>query len=142
MKIIETVAEMQQEALALRRAGKKIGFVPTMGYLHAGHLSLMQLAHERAEAIVVSVFVNPTQFGPKEDFGKYPRDIEHDKHLCREEKVDFFFCPSPEEMYAADYSVFVNDEKLAAGLCGASRPGHFRGVDTIVAKLFNIVQPD
>lgn len=142
MKVIESVADMQQEALALKRAGKRIGFVPTMGYLHEGHLSLIRLAHENADVVVVSVFVNPTQFGPKEDFGKYPRDIERDKQLCRQERTDIFFAPPAAEMYAADHSVYINDEKLAAGLCGASRPGHFRGVDTVVAKLFNIVQPD
>jgi pantoate--beta-alanine ligase len=142
MKVIESVADMQQEALALKRAGKRIGFVPTMGYLHEGHLSLIRLAHEQADVAVVSVFVNPTQFGPKEDFGKYPRDIERDKQLCRLEKTDVFFAPPAAEMYAADHSVYITDEKLAAGLCGASRPGHFRGVDTVVAKLFNIVQPD
>ena len=142
MKVIESVADMQREALALKRAGKRIGFVPTMGYLHEGHLSLIRLARDHADVAVVSVFVNPTQFGPKEDFGKYPRDIERDKNLCRAEKTDFFFAPPAAEMYANDHSVYVNDEKLASGLCGASRPGHFRGVDTVVAKLFNIVQPD
>ncbi len=142
MKVIESVADMQQEALALKRAGKRIGFVPTMGYLHEGHLSLIRLARENADVVVVSVFVNPTQFGPKEDFGKYPRDIERDKQLCRQERTDVFFAPPAAEMYAKDHSVYINDEKLASGLCGASRPGHFRGVDTVVAKLFNIVQPD
>ena len=142
MKVIESVADMQQEALALKRAGKRIGFVPTMGYLHEGHLSLIRLARENADVVVVSVFVNPTQFGPKEDFGKYPRDIERDKQLCRLEKTDIFFSPPAEEMYAKDYSVYISDEKLASDLCGAARPGHFRGVDTVVAKLFNIVQPD
>ncbi|MFH0909662.1 MAG: pantoate--beta-alanine ligase [bacterium] len=142
MKVIESVADMQQETLALRRAGKRIGFVPTMGYLHEGHLSLIRLARDRADIVVVSVFVNPTQFGPKEDFSTYPRDIERDKQLCRHEKADIFFAPDAEEMYAKDHSVYISDEKLAAGLCGASRPGHFRGVDTVVAKLFNIVQPD
>jgi pantoate--beta-alanine ligase len=133
---------MQKEALALRRAGKRIGFVPTMGFLHEGHASLIRIARRRADVVVVSIFVNPTQFGPKEDFKTYPRDLERDAALCAKEGTDIVFSPDVNGMYAPDHSVYVNDEVLARGLCGASRPGHFRGVDTIVAKLFNIVQPD
>ncbi len=133
---------MQQAAQDLRRAGRRIGFVPTMGYLHEGHGSLMHLAREHADVLVVSIFVNPTQFGPNEDFSKYPRDFERDEELCRRDKTDVVFYPSAADMYPSDSSVAVVEEKLSRGLCGASRPGHFRGVCTVVAKLFNIVQPD
>jgi len=125
-----------------RRAGKRIGFVPTMGFLHEGHLSLIRKARERTELVVVSIFVNPTQFGPQEDFDKYPRDREMDDGLCRAERVAALFVPVADEMYAVDRSVWVDETGLSRGLCGASRPGHFRGVATVVAKLFNIVQPD
>ena len=133
---------MQNVALALRAQGKRIGFVPTMGYLHEGHASLMRLAREHSDVLVVSIFVNPTQFGPKEDFSKYPRDFERDEALCQREKTDIVFYPSAADMYPSDSSVAVVEEKLSRGLCGASRPGHFRGVCTVVAKLFNIVQAD
>jgi len=133
---------MQNVALALRAQGKRIGFVPTMGYLHEGHASLMRLAREHSDVLVVSIFVNPTQFGPREDFSKYPRDFERDEALCQREKTDIVFYPSAADMYPSDSSVAVVEEKLSRGLCGASRPGHFRGVCTVVAKLFNIVQAD
>ncbi len=133
---------MQKAALALRALGKAIGFVPTMGYLHEGHASLIRIARTRADIVVVSLFVNPTQFGPQEDLSKYPRDFERDENICRHENVDIIFYPTPENMYLPDHSVYVSEEKLSTGLCGASRPGHFRGVATVVAKLFNIVQPD
>jgi pantoate--beta-alanine ligase len=142
MKTITSASVMQLEAIGLKRAGRTIGFVPTMGFLHEGHLSLMRIARRHADTVVASLFVNPTQFGPKEDFKTYPRDPERDAALCEKEGVDILFAPETATMYAADHSVYVNDEKLAQGLCGASRPGHFRGVDTIVAKLFNIVLPD
>jgi pantoate--beta-alanine ligase len=133
---------MQHLALELKRAGKTIGFVPTMGFLHAGHLSLMQLARKRCDVLVVSIFVNPTQFGPNEDLDAYPRDFERDESLCAQEGVDLIFYPTPGSMYSADSSVWVDEESLSGVLCGASRPGHFRGVCTVVAKLFNLVQPD
>lgn len=142
MQIIRTPAEMQETALKLRAQGKRVGFVPTMGYLHEGHGSLMRLARQHADVLVVSIFVNPSQFGPSEDFSKYPRDFENDESLCRREKTDFVFYPSVADMYPPDSSVAVIEEKLSRGLCGAARPGHFRGVCTVVAKLFNIVLPD
>lgn len=142
MQIIHTPLEMQERALGLKRAGQVIGFVPTMGFLHEGHLSLMRLARELCDVLVVSIFVNPTQFGPNEDLDAYPRDFEWDEALCREAKVDFLFYPEPTNMYAENASVWVEEETLSSVLCGASRPGHFRGVCTVVAKLFNIVQPD
>lgn len=142
MKIIHTPAEMQRRALELKREGRVIGFVPTMGFLHAGHLSLMQQAREQCDVLVASIFVNPTQFGPNEDLDAYPRDFERDESLCEEEGVDLLFYPEPNTMYAADASVWVDEESLSGVLCGAARPGHFRGVCTVVAKLFNLVQPE
>lgn len=142
MKIINTPAEMQQTAQSLRRAGKTIGFVPTMGYLHEGHLSLMQIARANAGIVVASIFVNPAQFGPNEDLAAYPRDFARDEKLCREAGVDLLFYPTPENMYLSGHSVWVDEESLSTVLCGAARPGHFRGVCTVVAKLLNIVLPD
>jgi len=142
MKIIHTPEEMQQAAQALRREGKTIGFVPTMGFLHEGHLSLMRIAREAADVVVSSIFVNPTQFGPNEDLDAYPRDFERDEKLCREAGVDLLFYPSSENMHLAGHSVWVNEESLTGVLCGAARPGHFRGVCTVVAKLLNMVLPD
>jgi len=141
MKIITTVREMQTEAKKLRQAGKIIGFVPTMGYLHEGHLSLIRIARKRADVVVISIFVNPTQFGPNEDLDKYPRDIKRDEKLASETGVDIIFYPSNEEMYPERYLTYVTVEKITETLCGASRPGHFRGVTTICTKLFNIVKP-
>lgn len=142
MDIIRTVEGMRERVSAARRKGQRIGFVPTMGYLHEGHMSLVRTARERSDVVVVSIFVNPTQFLPGEDLARYPRDFERDRGLCEREGVAVIFAPGPEGMYTAGHSVFVDEQKLAAGLCGASRPGHFRGVLTVVAKLFNIVQPD
>lgn len=142
MNIVQSVNDMQQTALRLRREGTRIGFVPTMGYLHEGHLSLMRIARKHADVAVVSIFVNPTQFGPNEDLSKYPRDFERDEGLCRRENVDVVFYPAADDMYPKDHSTWVVEERLSRGLCGASRPGHFRGVCTVVAKLFNIVLPD
>jgi len=142
MDIIRTPADMQSRARAMRAEGKRIGFVPTMGYLHEGHLSLVRIAQEHADVVVVSIFVNPTQFAPGEDLDKYPRDFERDEQACRDAGADIIFYPSVDDIYAKDQSVYVEEEKLSCGLCGASRPGHFRGVTTIVAKLFNLVLPD
>ncbi len=128
--------------MGLKRAGQVIGFVPTMGFLHEGHLSLMRIAREQCDVLVVSIFVNPTQFGPNEDLDAYPRDFKRDEALCREAKVDFLFYPDPSNMYMETASVWVEEESLSSVLCGASRPFHFRGVCTVVAKLFNLVQPD
>lgn len=142
MRIITSVQDMQEGSRQLRCRGRRIGLVPTMGFLHEGHLSLIRKAREAADAIVVSIFVNPTQFGPGEDYGDYPRDFHRDSRLCEEAGVDLLFCPSVEALYPDGYSVYVDETQLSAGLCGASRPGHFRGVATVVAKLFLIVQPD
>ncbi|MBM4164587.1 MAG: pantoate--beta-alanine ligase [Lentisphaerae bacterium] len=142
MRVIEKPEEMQAWAVETKRAGVRLGLVPTMGYLHEGHLSLVRLARERCGAVVLSLFVNPTQFGPGEDFNAYPRAVERDIELCRSAGVDVVFFPQAAVMYAPDASVTVVEEQLSAGLCGASRPGHFRGVCTVVAKLFNIALPD
>lgn len=142
MKIVTTPAEMQKTAQRLRGDGKTIGFVPTMGFLHEGHLSLMKIARAHCDVLVVSIFVNPTQFGPNEDLDAYPRDFERDEKLCREEGVDVLFYPTPSTMYLDAHSVWVDEESLSGVLCGASRPGHFRGVCTVVAKLLNLVLPD
>ena len=122
--------------------GRKIAFVPTMGALHEGHLSLVEMAKESADVVVVSIFVNPTQFAPNEDFESYPRDVERDLGILQEMGVDYVFTPSREEMYPADHSFFVDEEKISKTLCGVSRPSHFRGVATVCTKLFNIVLPD
>jgi pantoate--beta-alanine ligase len=168
MKVISSIAAMQRLAGKWRRAGIKTGFVPTMGYLHAGHLSLVRAARKRAGkngVVVVSIYVNPAQFGPKEDFSKYPRDLPRDLKLLRELGVDVVFTPGDAEMYSGNsgtgilpvssptrhtgkmpvplqFSTYVVEEKLSQGMEGAARPTHFRGVTTIVAKLFNLVQPD
>ncbi len=142
MKIISSPEEMQKQARLLIQSGEDISFVPTMGYLHAGHVSLMKIAREYADTVVVSIFVNPAQFGPNEDLAAYPRDFERDEKLCREAGVDILFYPNSENMYLDDHSLWLSEESLSTVLCGASRPGHFRGVCTIVAKLLNIVQPD
>jgi pantoate--beta-alanine ligase len=142
MKIIRTIEEMQQTSQAWKREGRKVGMVPTMGFLHAGHLSLVHAAKKVADVCVVSIFVNPTQFGPAEDLARYPRDFERDCQLCREAGVDAVFAPEPAEMYAPDYSTWVVEERLSGPLCGEKRPGHFRGVTSVVAKLFNAALPD
>lgn len=141
MQIITSVSEMQSLAAQLRVQGKNIGLVPTMGALHEGHLSLVKIASDRADIVVVSIFVNPTQFGPSEDFSKYPRPIEADVAACEAAGVDYVFNPSPEEIYPKGYSTYIGEEHIAKPLEGASRPSHFRGVTTVVAKLFNIVRP-
>ena len=143
MNIIQTIPEMQNAAAAWHRAGRRIGCVPTMGALHPGHLSLVQQARNAgAEIVVVTIFVNPTQFGPAEDFSRYPRNFERDAQLCRGAGVDAIFAPAAAEMYASDSSSWVTEEMLSLPLCGERRPGHFRGVTTVVTKLFHAVQPD
>jgi pantoate--beta-alanine ligase len=138
MIIIESVAQMQE--FARQRRGE-IALVPTMGYLHEGHASLMVEARRRAKTVVVSIFVNPTQFGVNEDLDSYPRDFERDRKVAGDAGVDVIFAPKAADMYPAGYQSYLNVEEITAHLCGASRPGHFRGVTTVVAKLFNIVMP-
>ena len=133
---------MQSFSTSLRMDGKKIAFVPTMGYFHKGHLSLMKEAKKMADCLVVSIYVNPTQFGPKEDFSKYPRDLDRDLKMAESVNVDVIFYPPDKEMYPANYQTHVDVEKVTQNLCGMSRPGHFRGVATVCNKLFNIVKPD
>lgn len=142
MRIATTIADVRQQVAQWRAEGLSVGLVPTMGYLHEGHQSLMDAARQACDAVVASVFVNPIQFGPNEDYDSYPRDLERDAAICEEHGVDLVFHPSVEEMYPAGFATFVSDDALADTLCGASRPGHFRGVCTVVTKLFNIVQPD
>jgi pantoate--beta-alanine ligase len=144
VRIVSKISAMQRLARQWQRAGKTVVFVPTMGFLHRGHASLMARARQlagRNGRVVVSVYVNPTQFGPNEDFAKYPRDVKGDQRLCRAAGVDVFFAPDNAEMYPADFSTAVQEETLALGMEGAARPGHFRGVTTVVAKLFNAVLP-
>lgn len=141
--MIQTISAMQAWSRAARAAGRRVGFVPTMGYLHEGHLSLMREAKRRADVCVVSIYVNPTQFGPKEDFSKYPRDFDRDRMLCESVGVDAIFAPTDAEMYPAGAATtWVEESSVSERWDGASRPGHFRGVCTVVAKLFNIVLPD
>ena len=139
---IKTIAEMRAASAHARRGGKRLGFVPTMGALHEGHLSLVRAARAQCDAVAASLFVNPTQFGPSEDFSKYPRSFERDRELLEAEGVSLLFAPSVEEMYPKGAVTFVTVEGLSEKLCGRSRPGHFRGVTTVVAKLFHIVRPD
>jgi len=141
MRTITAIADMQSHTESLRSAGKRIGFVPTMGFLHEGHLSLMGRARQENDIVVASIFVNPTQFGPKEDLDRYPRDAAGDRAKCVTAGVDFLFMPSAAEMYPEKPSVFVTVEGISDILEGAIRPGHFRGVATVVAKLFHIVKP-
>lgn len=141
MRIIEDPHAMQHWALAERRAGKSIGFVPTMGALHEGHLSLVRRCRVENDWCVVSIFVNPLQFGPSEDLEKYPRDVERDTALLASESADIVFLPTPHTMYPPGFSMRVEEKVLSKVLCGASRPGHFAGVTTVVLKLFNLVQP-
>ncbi|MDD5042680.1 MAG: pantoate--beta-alanine ligase [Candidatus Omnitrophica bacterium] len=142
MKIIRQPGKMSVEMRKCRRAGKSIGLVPTMGALHEGHFSLIRKAREENDIVAVSIFVNPAQFGPGEDFKKYPRQSGKDTVYCRRMGVDFVFSPCAKDMYPEGYSTFVNVDGLSDALCGSSRPGHFRGVATVLSKLFNIVLPD
>lgn len=133
---------MQSHAISLRSSGRLIALVPTMGCLHEGHLSLIDIAKEKGDKVIVSIFVNPTQFGPSEDYDKYPRELENDLEKCRERGVDIVFNPTVDEMFPRGYSTYVKEEQLSAGLCGVSRPYHFRGVTTVCLKLFNLTRPD
>lgn len=142
MEIVSDPVKMRQLAQEWRSQGQKIALVPTMGYFHDGHLSLMRYGREAADKLVVSLFVNPTQFGPSEDLATYPRDLERDLGMAREVGVDVLYTPEPAAMYPPGYQTYVTVEGLSRGLCGASRPGHFRGVATVVLKLLNQVQPD
>jgi pantoate--beta-alanine ligase len=142
MKVVTTVEELRGALKEERRRGKTIGFVPTMGYLHAGHLSLVQKAKETADVVVMSIFVNPTQFGPNEDYESYPRDFERDRRLAEEAGVDVLFHPPVSEIYPGDEILRIEVTRRVDVLCGKSRPGHFDGVATVLIKLFNIVQPD
>ena len=142
MKIVTGIPQLRKLIAAQRRQGRSVGLVPTMGALHEGHLSLIRLAKQRTKYVVVSIFVNPAQFGPKEDFSKYPRDLKRDAALCKAAGADLIFAPKVKDVYPDNYRTYVTVEQLTEGLCGASRPGHFRGVATVVAKLFNMVQPD
>lgn len=141
MEVISSISEIQNLTRRLERDGKKIGFVPTMGYLHEGHLSLIDLIRDQSDFIILSIFVNPTQFGLGEDLEKYPRDRERDLQLCRDRKVDYIFAPDAAEMYLHDASTYVSEEDVSTGLCGQARPTHFKGVTTICAKLFNLCRP-
>ncbi|RUM60382.1 MAG: pantoate--beta-alanine ligase [Persephonella sp.] len=141
-KLIKSISEMKEIVKDLKIEGLSIGFVPTMGYLHEGHISLMECSKRENDITIVSIFVNPIQFGKNEDFDKYPRDIERDLKICKEVGVNYLFNPSQKEMYPKGYSTFVIVEGLTEKLCGAFREGHFRGVTTVVNKLFNIVKPD
>jgi len=141
MQVVRKIEEMQEISDRLRQEGKRIGFVPTMGYLHEGHLSLVRKAKDLCDSVVVSIFVNPTQFGPGEDFERYPRDEEGDKSKLEQEGVDFLFIPEIRDMYLLGYQTYVDVTEVSKGLCGDFRPGHFRGVATVVAKLFNLVKP-
>ncbi len=141
IQIIETVREMQAFSESLRRQGKTVSFVPTMGFFHEGHLDLMREGRRRADCLVVSIYVNPTQFGPTEDLDRYPRNFDRDRSLAESVGVDVIYFPSNREMYPPGYQTYVNVEEVTDNLCGLSRPGHFRGVTTVCCKLFNIVKP-
>ena len=142
MKIVETIQEVRNQVKEWRKQGISVGLVPTMGYLHEGHKSLIDRAVAENDKVVVSVFVNPMQFGPKEDLASYPRDLERDAAICEEAGAALVFHPQPEEMYHKGFSSFVDMDTLTGGLCGKTRPIHFRGVCTVVSKLFHIVMPD
>jgi pantoate--beta-alanine ligase len=141
VEVITSIEEIQQISIRFEREEKKIGFVPTMGFLHAGHLSLIDLIRERSDIVILSIFVNPTQFGVGEDLEKYPRDMERDLKLCRERKVDYIFAPQAHDIYPEGASTYVLEESVSQGLCGEARPTHFKGVTTICAKLFNLCRP-
>jgi pantoate--beta-alanine ligase len=141
MRLIEHIQDMRRWSEAERCAGRRIVLVPTMGFLHEGHLRLVREGKNRGDRLAVSIFVNPAQFAPHEDYEGYPRDFERDRGLLEREGVDVLFCPSADEMYGLGYETYVDVERLSPLLCGVSRPGHFRGVATVVAKLFNIVRP-
>jgi len=142
MEVVTTIEAVREHVAAARKNGKKIGLVPTMGAFHLGHIALIERAVKDCDFVVVSIFVNPTQFGPGEDFQEYPRSFDADLDICRKSGVDLVFAPSTDQMYASENLTWVNVEKLTEPLCGRFRPAHFRGVTTVCAKLFNIVQPD
>ena len=142
MKVVSTIQEVRELVKEWKRNGESVGFVPTMGYLHEGHGSLITKARENNDKVVVSIFVNPMQFGPSEDLESYPRDLDKDSKFCESLGADLIFHPEPEEMYHDDFSSYVDMSVLTEELCGLSRPVHFRGVCTVVNKLFNIIQPD
>ncbi|MGD9110142.1 MAG: pantoate--beta-alanine ligase [Phycisphaerales bacterium] len=142
MEVVKTIEKVRGLVKKVRKQDKTIGLVPTMGALHIGHISLIKAAAQRSDFVVVSIFVNPTQFGPSEDFDKYPRPFEQDSQICRDNGADVVFAPSSEDMYGQSSLTWVDVDKLTEPLCGRSRPGHFRGVTTVCAKLFNIVMPD
>ena len=142
MKVVKTVEEMQQEARKCRMSGRRIALVPTMGALHEGHLSLIDLARESADVVIVSIYVNPAQFAPNEDFRSYPRDLDRDLEICQAKGVNLVFAPDDAEMYPDDHTFFVDEDKVSKTLCGMSRSNHFRGVSTVCTKLFNITCPD
>lgn len=141
MDIIRDIPPLKEKIKNIRETGKTIGFVPTMGYLHQGHLSLIRAAREECDFVVVSIYVNPIQFGAGEDFEEYPRDLTRDAQLSQEVGVDLIFAPSDPAMYPGGYATFVEVKRLTEGLCGKNRPGHFKGVTTVVTKLFNLVEP-
>ncbi|MCX6159477.1 MAG: pantoate--beta-alanine ligase [Ignavibacteriae bacterium] len=141
MKVIREIKPMQEIAEFFRRAGKTVGFVPTMGFLHEGHVALMLAARDECDVVIASIFVNPTQFLPNEDFAQYPRDFLRDFYICKQAGVDYIFNPSAEDMYGENYKTYVNVEDLSEKLEGKYRPGHFKGVATVVLKLFNICKP-
>ncbi len=142
MRVVRTIADLRALLRPLREAGKRIGFVPTMGFLHEGHEALIRQSAARCDATVVSIFVNPTQFGPSEDLASYPKDLERDQNLCLEAGTTVLFLPEAGEIYPTGFQTHVEPGRLAEPLCGRFRPGHFRGVATVVAKLFNMVEPD
>ncbi len=142
MRVIKNIREMHSYSLKMRSRNKTIGFVPTMGYLHEGHLFLVEAARKKADIVVVSIFINPIQFGPREDLARYPRDLTRDKKLLQNFSVDILFLPEASSLYPEGFKTYVEVEGLSGKMCGRSRPTHFRGVTTIVAKLFNIVSPD
>jgi pantoate--beta-alanine ligase len=142
MRVIERISDLKAVIRSQRSSGKTIGFVPTMGYLHEGHMSLVKASREDNDFTIMSIFVNPAQFGPNEDFEKYPRDMERDTRMAEEAGVDIIFAPSKDEMYPDGYKTYIEVEDITEVLCGKTRPGHFKGVTTVVAKLFNIVEPD
>ncbi len=142
MRIIRSINKIKKEIVEIKKDRKTIGFVPTMGALHNGHISLIRKARKENDVVIISIFVNPTQFGPNEDYKRYPRPFKKDIKISNRENVDIIFYPSPNEMYPEGYLTYVNVEKLSKLLCGVTRPTHFRGVTTVVLKLFNIVKPD
>ena len=142
MKLVDNIQRMSMLSKILKKEGKSIGFVPTMGYLHDGHMSLARAARQHTDVVVISIFVNPAQFGPGEDLEKYPKDLKRDEEIAGLAGADVLFCPSVSEMYPEGYATYVNVERLTETLCGKSRPEHFKSVATVVAKLFGIIKPD